>query len=105
MWPCPTIGTRQTSSIPHPPRRIVKATEPAFAALVGSTIYGKRISRAKWLCLLPVIGGVCLASVKEIDFAWEALLTALTANLFAAFKANENKKLMDTPGIKVGLRM
>merc|ERR1719409_2264045 len=79
---------------------IVKAAEPAFAALVGTTLYGKQISQAKWLCLLPVIGGVCLASVKELDFAWSALITASLANFFAAFKANENKKLMDTPGIR-----
>ena len=79
---------------------IVKAAEPAFAALIGTLLYGKVISRTKWLCLIPVIGGVCLASVKELDFAWSALITAAAANLFAAFKANENKKLMDTPGIK-----
>ena len=33
-----------------------------------------------------VIGGVVLASVKELDFAWSALFTACAANLFAAFK-------------------
>merc|ERR1712070_825902 len=80
--------------------QIVKTAEPAFAAVIGTFLYGKKISLAKWLCLLPVIGGVCLASVKELDFAWSALLTAGAANLFAAFKANENKKLMDTPGLK-----
>merc|ERR1711865_1118244 len=31
---------------------------------------------------------------------WAALITASLANLFAAFKGNENKKLMDTPGIR-----
>ena len=30
--------------------------------------------------------GVILASVKELDFAWSALITACMANLFAAFK-------------------
>jgi solute carrier family 35 protein E1 len=79
---------------------IVKAAEPAFAALVGTALYGKTISSNKWLCLIPVIGGVCLASVKELDFAWSALITASLANLFAAFKGNENKKLMDTAGLK-----
>ena len=80
--------------------QIVKAAEPAFAALVGTLIYGKTISKAKWLALIPVIGGVILASVKELDFAWSALFAACIANLFAAFKGNENKKLMDAPGIK-----
>jgi len=79
---------------------IVKAAEPAFAAVIGTTLYGKTISKAKWMALIPVIGGVCLASVKELDFAWSALITASAANLFAAFKGNENKKLMDTPGLR-----
>ncbi|KAJ8598219.1 hypothetical protein CTAYLR_005526 [Chrysophaeum taylorii] len=80
--------------------QIVKAAEPAFAAVVGTLLYGKKISKAKWLCLIPVIGGVVLASLKELDFAVSALIAASIANLFAAFKANENSKLMTTPGIK-----
>ena len=44
--------------------QIVKAAEPAFAAVVGTKLYGKKISKAKWLSLIPVIGGVCLASLK-----------------------------------------
>merc|ERR1719231_1090027 len=79
---------------------IVKAAEPAFAAVVGTLLYGKSVSPSKWAMLVPVIGGVILASVKELDFAWSALITASLANLFAAFKANENKKLMETPGIR-----
>ncbi|KOO30758.1 triose phosphate phosphate translocator [Chrysochromulina tobinii] len=79
--------------------QIVKAAEPAFAALLGVTMYGKSISKAKWLCLIPVIGGVCLASIKELDFSVVALIAACVANVFAAFRANENKKVMDTPGL------
>uniref|UniRef100_A0A7S3JXR7 Sugar phosphate transporter domain-containing protein n=1 Tax=Aureoumbra lagunensis TaxID=44058 RepID=A0A7S3JXR7_9STRA len=80
--------------------QIVKAAEPAFAAVLGTLFYNKKISKAKWLCLIPVIGGVVLASVKELDFAVSALISASIANLFAAVKANENKKCMDTPGLK-----
>lgn len=80
--------------------QIVKASEPAFSAVLSQFVYGKPISKAKWLCLPIVIGGVILASVKELDFAWSALLSACIANMFAAFKGNENKKLMDTPGLK-----
>ena len=78
--------------------QIVKASEPAFAAVLGVTLYGKTVSTAKWLCLIPVIGGVCLASIKELDFSVAALGAACLANLFAAFRSNENKKLMDTEG-------
>merc|ERR1719148_432791 len=80
--------------------QIVKSAEPAFAAVLSQFVYKKNISKAKWLCLPIVIGGVILASVKELDFAVSALVSACIANLFAAFKGNENKKLMDTEGLK-----
>jgi len=80
--------------------QIVKAAEPAFAAVIGTLFYGSKVSVAKWLCLIPVIGGVVLASLGELDFAWAALITAAIANVFAAVKANENKKVMTTAGLK-----
>ena len=80
--------------------QIVKAAEPAFAAVLSQFVYGKKVSKAKWLCLPIVIGGVVLASVKELDFAWSALISACIANMFAAVRGNENKKLMETPGLK-----
>jgi solute carrier family 35 protein E1 len=80
--------------------QIVKAAEPAFAAVLSQFVYNKPVSKAKWLCLPVIIGGVILASVKELDFAVSALVSACIANLFAAFKGNENKKLMDTEGLK-----
>jgi solute carrier family 35, member E1 len=87
--------------------QIVKAAEPAFAAVIGTFVYGKKISTYKWLCLIPIIGGVCLAAVKqntdgtiEMDFTWGGLIGALIANVLASFKGAESKKLMDTPGLK-----
>lgn len=87
--------------------QIVKAAEPAFAAVIGTFIYKKKISTAKWLCLIPIIGGVCLAALKqnkngsiEMDFTFGGLIGALIANVFASFKGAENKKMMETPGLK-----
>jgi solute carrier family 35 protein E1 len=80
--------------------QIVKAAEPAFAAVLSQYVYGKKVSKAKWACLPIVIGGVILASVKELDFAWSALISACVANMFAAVRGNENKKLMETEGLK-----
>ena len=80
--------------------QIVKSAEPAFAAVISQFLYGKKVSKAKWLCLPIVIGGVILASGKELDFAVSALISACIANFFAAFKGNENKKLMETEGLK-----
>jgi len=80
--------------------QIVKAAEPAFAAVISTFIYKKQVSKAKWLCLPIIIGGVILASVKELDFAVSALVSACIANFFAAIRGNENKKLMEAEGIK-----
>jgi solute carrier family 35 protein E1 len=80
--------------------QIVKASEPAFAAVLAHFVYGKKVSKAKWMCLPIIIGGVILASVKELDFAVSALVSACIANVFAAVRGNENKKLMETEGIK-----
>lgn len=93
--------------------QIVKSAEPVFAALVSTIFYGKKLSTGKWLCLIPIIGGVVLASLKlkdpnapfgnpidyvqtniEMDFSVGGLVGALIANLFAAFKGNESHKLM-----------
>eukprot|EP00984_Skeletonema_dohrnii_P000692 scaffold209_cov72-Skeletonema_dohrnii-CCMP3373.AAC.1 len=76
--------------------QIVKASEPAFAAVLSQFVYNKPVSKAKWLCLPIVIGGVILASVNELDFAVSALVSACIANMFAAVRGNENKKLMET---------
>ena len=80
--------------------QIVKSGEPAFAAVTSSVVYGKSISYAQWSCLPIIIGGVILASVKELDFAWSALISGCVANLFASFKGNETKKLMTAPGFR-----
>lgn len=87
--------------------QIVKAAEPAFAAVIGTVFYGKKISIYKWLCLIPIIGGVVLAALKqkqdgsfELDFTVGGLVGALIANAFAAFKGNESKKLLETEGLK-----
>jgi solute carrier family 35 protein E1 len=79
--------------------QIVKASEPAFAAVIGTLAYSAKLSKAKWLSLIPVIGGVCLASLGELNFAMGALVTASIANIFAAVKGNENNNLMKTPGL------
>merc|ERR1712048_654231 len=80
--------------------QIVKASEPIFAALIGTVFYASKVSSAKWLCLLPIIGGVALSSVAELDFTWAALFSASLANFFAAVRGNENMKLLAAEGIK-----
>jgi len=74
--------------------QIVKAGEPVFAAVVGYVFYKNKVSMAKILCLIPVIGGIGIASAKELDFTMASLLAASTANVASAFRGGENKKVM-----------
>ena len=74
--------------------QIVKAGEPVFAAAVGYVAYGSKVSGVKLICLIPVIGGIGIASAKELDFTMGSLLAASTANVASAFRGGENKRVM-----------
>jgi len=83
--------------------QVVKAAEPVFAAAVGYVCYSSTISKAKMFCLLPIVGGICLASAEELDFAWGALIAASVANLASAFRGGENKRVMSDKALKEGI--
>jgi len=79
---------------------IVRSAEPAFAAVIGTYLYGAKISTARWFTLVPVIGGIILASLGEVNFAMGALVTASLANVFNAIRGNEIEKLLGgDPGL------
>lgn len=71
-------------------QQIVKACEPAFAAVVGVLIPPADIKPTlAYLMLIPIVGGVGLACVKEgkgVDINVEAFLYASMANASAALK-------------------
>jgi solute carrier family 35 protein E1 len=80
--------------------QIIKASGPAYAAVIGTALYGVQLSAAKWITLIPVIGGVIMASAGELNFSMGALITAILSSVLSAFRANENKRLLSTPGLK-----
>jgi solute carrier family 35 protein E1 len=53
-----------------------------------------------YLALIPIIGGVGLASLKELSFTWTALIAASLANQSAAFKNVVSKGVMKKPWAK-----
>jgi solute carrier family 35 protein E1 len=70
--------------------QIVKACEPVFAAIVGLLVPPADVKPLRaYAMLIPIVGGVGLACVKEgkgIDVNMEAFMYASVANLAAAFK-------------------
>lgn len=71
-------------------QQIVKACEPVFAAVVGVALPPADMKPfMAYLMLIPIVGGVGLACIKEgkgVDINVEAFLYASMANAAAAFK-------------------
>lgn len=70
--------------------QIVKACEPVFAAVIGLLVPPMDVKPILAYCMLvPIVGGVCLACVKEgkgVDINVTAFAWASIANLAAALK-------------------
>lgn len=56
--------------------QIVKAGEPVFAAATNALLLKDIDHPMVYAALLPIIGGVGLASLKELSFTWTALIAA-----------------------------
>eukprot|EP00286_Rhodomonas_abbreviata_P009059 CAMPEP_0181318774 /NCGR_PEP_ID=MMETSP1101-20121128/17192_1 /TAXON_ID=46948 /ORGANISM="Rhodomonas abbreviata, Strain Caron Lab Isolate" /LENGTH=380 /DNA_ID=CAMNT_0023426279 /DNA_START=13 /DNA_END=1155 /DNA_ORIENTATION=- len=80
--------------------QILKACEPAFSA-VNEIIFLREVQAWQvYLTLIPIIGGVAIASLKELSFSWLAVWAAMIANQSAAMKAVFGKSVMATDWAK-----
>jgi len=77
--------------------QIVKAGEPVFTCLLSYFVLGQTFTLPVYLSLLPIIGGVALASLKELSFTWRALIGAMMSNLAFACRAVYSKAQMQKP--------
>lgn len=80
--------------------QIVKSAEPVFAAMTNALLLGDVDHPMVYAALVPIIGGVGLASLKELSFTWTALIAASLANQAAAFKNVVSKGVMGKPWAK-----
>jgi len=80
--------------------QIVKAGEPVFAAATNAILLKDIDHPMVYAALLPIIGGVGLASLKELSFSWTALIAASLANQAAALKNVVSKGVMGNPWAK-----
>mmetsp|Transcript_5985 Transcript_5985/g.20399 ORF Transcript_5985/g.20399 Transcript_5985/m.20399 type:complete len:388 (+) Transcript_5985:62-1225(+) len=77
--------------------QIVKAGEPVFTCLLSYLVLGQVFSPAVYATLVPIVGGVALASLKELSFTWKALAGAMMSNLAFASRAVYSKAQMQEP--------
>ena len=73
---------------------IVKALEPFFSAAVSVVVFGKRMKPQVYASLIPVVGGVSYACLKELSFSWLAFWSAMGSNLAFALRAVVSKSAM-----------
>lgn len=79
---------------------IVKASEPVVTCGLNALLLGQILPVSVYMTLLPIIGGVAIASMKELSFTWLALGSAMLSNVSSAARGVLSKKTMS--GKKIG---
>lgn len=79
---------------------IVKASEPVVTCGLNALLLGEILPTPVYLTLLPIIGGVAIASMKELSFTVLALASAMLSNVSSAARGVLSKKTMS--GKKIG---
>jgi solute carrier family 35 protein E1 len=79
---------------------IVKASEPVVTCGLNALLLGEVLPVKVYLTLLPIIGGVAVASMKELSFSMLSLGSAMLSNVSSAARGVLSKKTMS--GKKIG---
>ncbi|XP_027358638.1 phosphoenolpyruvate/phosphate translocator 2, chloroplastic-like isoform X1 [Abrus precatorius] len=72
----------------------VKAMEPFFTVVLSSLFLAERPTLWVVSSLVPIVGGVALASMTEVSFNWIGFSTAMASNLTNQSRNVLSKKLM-----------
>ncbi|EGC35066.1 hypothetical protein DICPUDRAFT_92094 [Dictyostelium purpureum] len=65
----------------------VKSSVPLFTVILQTLFFSKRFSRDTYLSMIPIVGGVCLASVSEVNFNQAGFIAALASSVLSAIFA------------------
>jgi len=76
---------------------VVKTLEPLFTCLFSYIFLGQLFALPVYLSLLPVIGGVAVASASEVAFSAISLFSGLASNVAFALRAISAKSIMSAP--------
>jgi len=73
---------------------IVKASDPVVTCLLNFLLLGQVLPAQVYATLIPIIGGVAIASMKELSFTFLALASAMLSNVSSAARGVLSKKTM-----------
>jgi solute carrier family 35 protein E1 len=79
---------------------IVKASEPVVTCGLNALLLKEVLPLQVYMTLIPIIGGVAIASMKELSFTFLALGAAMLSNVSSAARGVLSKKTMS--GKKIG---
>lgn len=82
---------------------IVKASEPVVTCAANALLLGEVLPAKVYATLLPIIGGVAIASMKELSFTMLALGAAMLSNVSSSLRGVLSKKTMS--GKQIGENM
>uniref|UniRef100_A0A0E0BXT2 Sugar phosphate transporter domain-containing protein n=1 Tax=Oryza meridionalis TaxID=40149 RepID=A0A0E0BXT2_9ORYZ len=72
----------------------IKASEPFFTVLLSAFFLGETPSLLVMGSLVPIVGGVALASLTELSFNWIGFWSAMASNLLYQSRNVLSKKLL-----------
>merc|ERR1719298_367155 len=72
----------------------IKASEPVVSAGLSAVLLGAIYHPITYLTLVPIVGGVALASLKELSFTWVGFIAAMGSNVASALRGILAKKTM-----------
>jgi solute carrier family 35 protein E1 len=75
---------------------LVNQVEPLFSAVVSGFYFNKWMPPQVYATLIPVVGGVGYACMKELNFSWLAFAAAMSSNLFFALRAVLSKSALQS---------
>lgn len=81
---------------------IVKAAEPAVSAFLSAAFLQQYLPLPVYLSLIPVMGGVAMASLTELSFSWLSFWGAMLSNVASAGRGIVGKLTM---GKSIGKNM
>ena len=89
-----TIRQQVCVTVISPPLLFAKAAEPFFSALFSYLFMGDMPPVPVLLTLIPIVGGVVIASASEASFNWGGFLSAVASNITFQSRNVLSKKLM-----------
>jgi len=74
---------------------VLKATEPVWTVFLSAVFFREFLPWQIYASLVPIIGGVGLASLKEVSFSWLSFIAGTGSAVTSASKAILSKKVLD----------